>query len=77
MTTFADKYEEQAHGVICLLKYGSQGGMVNTRQMKQVADYLRGAPLVSAVRVVVPVSVPKPVVVHAAVPTHGIKVVLP
>lgn len=45
MTTFADSFEEKAHGVICLIKYGGQGGTVSKQQLRQVADYLRGGPI--------------------------------
>lgn len=42
MGTFADEWEEKAHGVICLIKFNGVGGSVDTRQMQRVADYLRG-----------------------------------
>jgi len=40
--TFADKYEEQAYGVICLIKYGSYGGTVDAKLIRRVGDHLRG-----------------------------------
>lgn len=41
---FADRYEEQAHDVICMIRYGGIGGSVPTKLVKQVGDYLRGGP---------------------------------
>ncbi|QYW02526.1 hypothetical protein CPT_Silvanus_052 [Stenotrophomonas phage Silvanus] len=40
--TFADRYEEQAYGVICLIKYGSYGGTVDAKLIRRVGDHLRG-----------------------------------
>jgi len=39
---FADKYEEQAYGVICLIKFGSYGGTVDAKLIRRVGDHLRG-----------------------------------
>lgn len=39
---FADRYEEQAYGVICLIKYGSYGGTVDAKLIRRVGDHLRG-----------------------------------
>lgn len=72
MPAFRDKFEEQAYGAICLLKYGSYGGQVNSNDIKRIGDYLRGGPA----RVAVPVPVPKPAIT-VTVPTPAQTVIVP
>lgn len=63
MPTFADKHEQQAYDIICILKYGSIGGSVNSKDIKRIGDYLRGGPIKPAVVVVRPPVVVRPRVV--------------
>lgn len=42
--TIRDSYDRQAHDIICMLSYGSQGGGVRTEILHKVGDYLRGKP---------------------------------
>lgn len=39
-----DHHEQQAHDIICMIRYGSPGGSVRNDEVRKVADYLRGGP---------------------------------
>lgn len=39
---FRDEHERKAHDVICIVKYGSVGGSVATKDVRRVGDILRG-----------------------------------
>lgn len=54
--SFEDKFEKQAHDVICMIKFGGIGGTVKSSDIKRVGDYLRGGPL----RKALPLPMPKP-----------------
>lgn len=57
---FADRYEEQAYGVICLIKYGSFGGTVDAKLIRRVGDYLRGHSLKPSLPPLPPPPLPLP-----------------
>lgn len=59
--TFADRYEEQAYGVICLIKYGSYGGQVDSKLIRRVGDHLRGHSLKPALPPLPKIAPPLPV----------------
>lgn len=48
MTTL-DRHEQQAHDIICMIRYGSPGGTVRNEELRKIADYLRGGPKRSTV----------------------------
>ena len=50
-----DHFEQQAHDIICIIRYGSTGGSVRNDELRRVASYLRGG---SAPRVPVVPRVP-------------------
>lgn len=49
--TFADEFEEKAHAVCCLIKYGNYGGSVDSKVVKRIGDYLRGGPIKPVIKV--------------------------
>ena len=58
-----DPHEQQAHDIICMIRYGSPGGNVRNDELRKVADYLRGGPKRPVVTVpVVPVVPTQPTV---------------
>lgn len=57
---FRDDWDRKAHDVMCIAKYGTPGGSVNTKDMHRAGDLLRGAPFRAAV--VIP-PLPAPVIV--------------
>lgn len=42
---FRDEWEQKAHDIICIIKYGSRGGTARDEDVRRVADILRGKPL--------------------------------
>lgn len=42
---FRDIYEDQAYAVICQVKYGGYGGLVETNLIRKCGDILRGRSL--------------------------------
>lgn len=58
-----DPFEQQAHDIICMIRYGSPGGNVRNEEMRRIANYLRGGP-----KVAIPVIKPPVVVIPVIAP---------
>lgn len=72
-----DHHEQQAHDIICMIRYGSPGGSVRNDEIRKVADYLRGGPKQRAMPVVprIPGSnPPPPTMVRPQVPPNPPKI---
>lgn len=71
---FRDDYERKAHDIICHIKYGSVGGLVQAKDVQHIGDILRGKSFRPAVTVpevckVFSVKVPPPVQPFVIPPT--------
>ena len=37
-----DEFDRQAHDILCIVRFGSQGGDIRTEELHKIGDYLRG-----------------------------------
>lgn len=63
-----DQHEQQAHDIICMIRYGSPGGTVRNEELRKIADYLRGGPKRSTVAMPVLPRVPAVPTVSVSIP---------